>query len=50
MRVPQGSTYLKDGIEASRACRVFGLNVDTARLERLVVHNLVSSDDTVNQV
>lgn len=50
MRMPQGNDCLRDGIDTVRACRVLGLPVDADRLERLVVQNLVFSDDTIDQV
>jgi len=50
MRIPQGNDHLKDGIDTVRACRVLDLQVDADRLERLVLQNLVFSDDTIDQV
>jgi hypothetical protein len=50
MRIPQGNDYLRDGIDTVRACRVLNLWVDADRMERLVVQNLVLSDDTIDQV
>jgi hypothetical protein len=48
MRIPQGSTYLKDGIETVRACWVLNLNVDAERLSRHIDSNLSFSDDSID--
>ncbi|KAH4040830.1 hypothetical protein HBH43_035410 [Parastagonospora nodorum] len=50
IQIPQGNDYLRDGIDTVRACRVFDLRVDADRMERLVVQNLVLSDDAIDQV
>jgi hypothetical protein len=48
MRIPQGATFLKDGIETVRACRVLNLSPDAERLSRHIVSSLTFTDDIVD--